>query len=277
MSPRPFSPYVPRPATLTRKETLSDLVTLFEFEPDNGRPLAHKPGQFIMISRFGIGEAPFSISSAPVPDNHKFEVAVRKIGSVTTAMHNMKVGEKVGLRGPYGTFFPVQNFMGKDTLFVAGGLGLIPLRSLLHYQLRHRDEFGRIIILVGTRSPRERLFVEQLAEMDQRNDIEIHETVDVAEDGWKGNVGVITTLLPKVDLVPDSTYVAMVGPPIMYKFVLAECMKLGLQRDRIYVSLERRMRCGLGKCGHCQINGVNACLDGPVFLYDTIEPLKEAI
>jgi sulfhydrogenase subunit gamma (sulfur reductase) len=278
MSPdKPFSPYVPRPATLMRKEQLSELVSLFEFEVDQGRPLTHKPGQFIMLSVYGVGEAPFSVSSAPVPDSHRFELAVRKIGTVTNAMHQLQEGGKVGIRGPYGSFFPVQKFMGKDTLFVAGGLGYIPLRSLLHYQLKHRDEFGRIIVLLGTRNPKERIFVDQLAELAQRNDVEILETVDVPDENWKGNVGVITTLLPKIELQAENTYVAMVGPPVMYRFVLRECQNLGIPSDNIYVSLERRMKCGLGKCGHCQINGLNACIEGPVFLYNEIEALKEAI
>ncbi len=274
---RPFSPYVPRPATLVRKEELSEYVSLFEFHADNGRPMAHKPGQFIMLSVFGVGEAPFSVSSPPISDSHLFEVAVRKIGTVTSAMHNLKEGDKVGLRGPYGTFFPVQKFMGKDTLFVAGGLGYIPLRSLLHYQLKHRDEFGRIIVMVGTRTPRERIFVDQIAELARNEDVEILETVDMPDDNWTGNVGVITTLLPKVSLQPENTYVAMVGPPVMYQFVIRECQNIGIPTGNIYVSLERRMKCGLGKCGHCQINGVNACLEGPVFLYNEIEALKEAI
>lgn len=271
-----FSPFVPRPATLVKKEKLSDFVTLFEFEPQ-GRPLAHKPGQFIMLSMYGVGEAPFSVSSAPEPTSTRFEVAVRKIGTVTSAMHDLNEGDKVGIRGPYGSFFPVQDFMGKDTLFVAGGLGYIPLRSLLHYQIKHRNEFGRIIVMVGTRNPAERIFIDQIEELKNRSDIEFFETVDIPNDNWTGNVGVITTLLPKVELQPENTYVAMVGPPIMYRFVLQSCRDMSIPTGNIYVSLERKMKCGLGKCGHCQINGLNACIEGPVFLYNDIESLKEAI
>jgi NAD(P)H-flavin reductase len=254
------------------------MVSLFAFEPDDGRSLAHKPGQFIMLSMYGVGEAPFSISSPPRRQSVEFEIAVRNIGTVTNALHELEVGQKVGVRGPHGTFFPVQVFMGKDTLFVAGGLGYIPLRSLLHYQLRHRDEFGRIIVLVGTRNPQERIFTDQIAELAARSDVEVYETVDVPDAGWKGNVGVITTLLPQIrSLQPDNTYVAMVGPPVMYKFVIADCQKMGIPAGNIYVSLERKMKCGLGKCGHCQINGVSACIDGPVFKYTEIQTLKEAV
>ena len=199
MSIKNFSPYVPRPATLVAKKQLSDYVTLFTFEQDNGKPLAHKPGQFIQLSIYGVGEAPFSISSPPEQKN-VFELAVRKIGAVTQALHNIEPGQKVAIRGPYGSFFPVQQFVGKDTLFVAGGLGYIPLRSLLRYQLRHREEFGRVIVLIGTRDPKERIFTDQIKRLGERGDVEVLETVDRGDESWKGNVGLITTLLPKVQL-----------------------------------------------------------------------------
>lgn len=277
MKPKTVFPYVPKPATLVAKSPLAEAVTLYTFRMDDGRSLAHNPGQFILLSIFGIGEAPFSISSPPNKNSHTFELAVRRTGTVTQALDRLAVGGKVGVRGPYGTSFPVHTFVGKDTLIIAGGLGYIPLRSLLHYQLRHRDEFGRIIVLVGTRDPQSRIFREQLAELAKRPDMYVHETVDVGDPSWKGNVGVITTLLPKVRFDPLNTYVAMVGPPIMYRFVIEECRKLGIDSERIFVSLERKMKCGLGKCGHCQINGLNACVDGPVFCYTTLETLEEAI
>jgi NAD(P)H-flavin reductase len=139
-----FSPYVPRPATLVAKQELNELVTLFEFAQDSGKTLAHRPGQFIQVSVYGVGEAPFSVSSPPRTDNNHFELAVRKTGSVTNALHALEVGAKIGIRGPYGSYFPMQKFVGQDFLFVAGGLGYIPLRSVLHYMLRHRDEYGHI-------------------------------------------------------------------------------------------------------------------------------------
>ncbi|NDY56544.1 oxidoreductase [Desulfovibrio sulfodismutans] len=277
MKSRTFSPYVPRPATLVSKSPLSELVTLYEFVLDNGKNLAHKPGQFIMVSIFGVGEAPFSISSAPIKESNVFEIAVRKIGTVTKALSELPVGAKAGIRGPFGTSFPVHEFVGKDTLLVAGGLGYIPIRSLLHYQLRHRQEFGRISVLIGTRSPRDRIFIDQIEALAKGGDVEVLETVDMPDANWKGNVGVITTLLPKAGVEPQNTHVAMIGPPVMYKFVLRQCREMGIPSERIWVSLERRMKCGLGKCGHCQINSLNACMDGPVFRYTDIESLEEAI
>lgn len=276
MNIKTFSPYVPRPATLVAKQELSDFVTLFTFEQDNGKPLAHKPGQFVHLSVYGVGEAPFSISSPPEQKN-VFELAVRKIGTVTQALHNLEPGAKIGIRGPYGSYFPVQQFVGKDTLFIAGGLGYIPLRSLLRYQLRHRDEFGRVIVLIGTRNSEERIFTDQIQRLAARGDVEVLETVDRGDPTWKGNVGLITSLLPKVQIDPVNTYVAMVGPPVMYRFVISDCRKMGIPTDQIYVSLERKMKCGLGKCGHCQINDLNACIDGPVFRYTDIEAYQEAI
>jgi len=270
------SPYVPRPATLVAKKALSDNVTLFEFAQDSGKPLAHRPGQFIEVSVYGVGEAPFSVSSPPQKDHHHFELAVRKIGSVTNSLHNLQVGSKIGIRGPYGSYFPMQKFVGQDLLFVAGGLGYIPIRSVLYYMLRHRDEFGQIMLLVGTRHPRERIFTDQLEEISRRKDMEVLETVDEPDENWKGNVGVITSLFPKIRVNSDNTNVAMIGPPVMYRFVIEECSKLGIPQNRIYVSLERRMKCGLGKCGHCQINGINCCIDGPVFCYTQIANLPEA-
>lgn len=277
MSRPEFSPYVPRPATLVKKSRLSEMVNLYEFELEGGRPLAHKPGQFIMVSRYGVGEAPFSVSSPPDQNVRVFELAIRRIGAVTGALGNIEPGDKIGVRGPYGSSFPVQRFVGQDMLLIAGGLGFIPLRSLLYYQLKHREEFGRIILLIGTRDTRERIFVDQIEELKNRGDVEVLETVDQPDPSWTGHTGVITTLLPKVDINPAGTYVAMVGPPIMYKFVLRALREKGIDSDRIYVSLERKMKCGLGKCGHCQINDLNTCIDGPVFQYEAIRDLDHAI
>jgi NAD(P)H-flavin reductase len=277
MKSKPFSPYLPKPATLVSKQPLSDAVSLFVFAKDDGRPLAHKPGQFIQLSLFGVGEAPFSISSPPSSETNNFELAVRKIGTLTSGLHALNPGDKVAIRGPYGSSFPVHQLVGKDVVFVCGGLGYIPLRSLLHYILRHRDEYGRITVLIGNRSPKERIFVDQIAVLAERSDITLLETVDNPDEAWTGNVGVITTLLPKVEIDPEQTYVAMVGPPVMYKFVIQTCRNLGIPAERIYVSLERKMKCGLGKCGHCMINNLNACIDGPVFRYTDIELHQEAI
>jgi NAD(P)H-flavin reductase len=277
MKSRTFSPYVPRPATLISKSPLSDLVTLYEFTLDNGKNLAHKPGQFIMLSIYGVGEAPFSVSSAPVKDSLVFELAVRRIGTVTKALSELEAGAKVGIRGPFGTSFPVHEFVGKDTLLVAGGLGYIPIRSLLHYQLRHRQEFGRMSVLIGTRSPRERIFTDQIAELAASGDVEVLETVGCARRDLEGQRGGDHHASAQGRGRSPEHLRGHDRPAGHVQVRAAQCRDMGISSERIWVSLERRMKCGLGKCGHCQINNLNACVDGPVFRYMDIESLEEAI
>ena len=269
--------HLPRTAELIRVEKLSDREKVFEFKFDDGKELGQKPGQFVEVSIFGIGEAPISVTSSPT---HKgsFELAVRATGSVTDKLHSLDKGAKVGIRGPFGNGFPLDTLKGKDILFVAGGIGLFPLRSLINYVMDKRSDFGEVNTLFGCRSPQERLFIGQLAEWDKSKDMCFLETVDrVPDDDWKGNVGVITTLFPKISFDPKKTYAIVVGPPIMYRFVIAECLKKGLEDDHIIMSLERRMKCGVGKCGHCQINGLYCCQEGPVFTYAQVKSLKEAV
>ena len=270
------SPYVPEKATIKKITQLTETEKLFLVSIDSGRSLGHAPGQFVEVSLFGIGEGPISISSPPARDN-TFELGVRAAGNLTRALHGLKSGDALGIRGPFGHGFPVENLMGKDLLFVAGGIGLVPLRSLIKYSLEHRDAFGRIIILFGARSPQERLFTDELAAWSKRSDIEFLETVDRSDDGWKGNVGVITTLFKKITIEPRKTAVMIVGPPVMYKYALLEVKEKEVPRNNIWLSLERRMKCGLGKCGHCQINNYYVCQEGPVFAYSQIEEKEEAL
>lgn len=271
------SPYVTQWATIKRIRQETAMEKLFELELPGRVPLGHKPGQFVEVSLFGYGEAPISISSSP-NKKESFELVVRNVGTVTNTLHRMKVNEKVGIRGPYGNGFDLSKLRGKDILFVAGGIGLVPLRSLIHNVLEERLSFGRVIIMFGAKTPRDLLFKDELAEWTNRRDIDFHISVDRAPDGgWSGHVGVITTLFPKVDMSPKNTVVAVCGPPVMYKYVLLELLSRGVPQQNIYMSLERRMKCGLGKCGHCQINNVYVCQKGPVFSYPEVLKLEEAI
>jgi sulfhydrogenase subunit gamma (sulfur reductase) len=265
--------FVPETGRILRIEDLSEREKLFEFALD--RPLGHKPCQFVQVSLFGIGEAPISISSSPTVSD-TFELCVRKVGSVTTALHNMKVGDRVGIRGPFGNGFPVEKILGKDVLFVAAGLGLAPLRSLIRWTLEHRRSFGRIITFVGARSPEELIFRQELEEWKRGSQMEFHLTVDRAGSEWTGRTGVITTLFNDVQLDPLQTVAVVVGPPVMYKFAILELLKRAIMESRIFVSLERRMRCGLGKCGHCQMSGIYVCQEGPVFCYNEVKKVPEA-
>lgn len=268
--------YLPRLAQIVRTEQLTEREKLFVLQQEKGRPLGHAPGQFVEVSVLGIGEAPISISSSPTRDD-AFELCVRAAGNVTNAMHALDEGAWLGIRGPFGQGFPVEEMVGKDLLFAAGGLGLAPLRSLIQYVLDEREAFERVIILYGARNPSELLFREELEAWAQRDDVEFHLTVDKAGEDWEGHVGVITTLFPEIVVNPRSTIAVTCGPPIMYRFVLIELLSKGIAENRIYMSLERRMKCGVGKCGHCQINGVYCCQEGPVFCYSRIKGLKEAI
>lgn len=274
---REESVYRPVMARLLRVEQMTQMEKLFEFELPGGRTLGNEPGQFVEVSVLGIGEAPISITSSPSRSNGTFEVCVRRVGDVTNALHQLQPGEVVGVRGPFGKSFPIDRMKGKDILFAAGGLGLPPLRSLINQVLDERHFFGRVIILYGTKHPSEILFKEELLEWAERDDVEFHMTVDRGDDNWKGNVGVITTLFPKITIYPRNTVAATVGPPIMYRFVLMEMLGKGIPESQIYLSLERRMKCGVGKCGHCQINELYCCQDGPVFRYADIKGLEEAL
>lgn len=272
----PTSLYLPHLAELIRVELIAEREKVFEFRLKDGKELGHKPGQFVELSIFGIGEAPISISSSPTKKG-SFELAVRNVGNVTNALHNLDIGATVGIRGPFGNGFPVDNLKGKDIVIVAGGIGLFPLRSLINYILDKRSEFGRLIILSGSRTPQERMFVNELEKWHKREDVELLETVDEGDEEWTGHVGVVTTLSSEVHIDPEKIFAVVVGPPVMYKFVVAECHKKGIPDERIIMSLERRMKCGIGKCGHCQINGVYVCQEGPVFTYAEVKKLREAI
>ncbi len=269
--------YLPTFAPIVHVLPMTNLEKLFTIELPRGISLNHKPGQFIEVSVLGVGEAPISISSSPSRSNGSFELCVRRAGTVTEALHALKPGDKIGLRGPFGNGFPVSCFRGKDMLFAPGGLGLAPLRSLINEVLDDRKNFGRVIICYGARNPSELLFKEELEQWAGRSDVELHLTVDRADDDWKGNVGVITSLFPKVQVHARNTVAVTVGPPVMYRFVLMELLSKGIPEGNIYLSLERRMKCGVGKCGHCQMHHIYTCIDGPVFTYSEIKNLKEAL
>jgi sulfite reductase subunit B len=274
---REESVYLPVMARLLKVEQMTELEKLFTLQLPGGRSLGNKPGQFVEVSLMGIGEAPISISSSPSRSHSTFELCVRRVGDLTNALHRLESGQLVGVRGPFGSGFPIERMKGKDILFAAGGLGLAPLRSLINQALDERGAFGRVIILYGTRNPREILYKDELEEWAARDDIEFHMTVDRADGDWKGNVGVITTLFPKITVNPRNTVAATCGPPIMYRFVLMEMLGKGIPEPQIYMSLERRMKCGVGKCGHCQINDLYCCQEGPVFTYAQIKGVEEAL
>ena len=269
--------YTPQAATITRISTLTEKEKLFEIKLDNGKELGHKPGQFVEVSLFGIGEAPISISSSPTKKG-SFELGIRTVGNVTNAIHKLKEGATIGIRGPFGNGFPVDELKGRDLLFVAAGIGYFPLRSMINYALDKRDLFGEVTIFCGTKRACDRIMPDECSTFSCRNDLRFHETVDVGDDSWKGNVGLITTLFQKdIKFNPKKTTVIIVGPPVMYKFVVAAAKKIGIPDEEIILSLERKMKCGVGKCGHCQMNHIYVCREGPVFRYSEIKNVREAL
>ena len=253
------------------------LFQLKFIDEDVARAFSHKPGQFIELTVFGVGEAPISISSPPTRPGI-IEICVRKAGSVTGALFELQKGDHVALRGPFGNGFPLETLKGKNLLLVAGGLGMAPLRSLFQAVLDDRKSYGDLVLMYGARNPDDILFKYELLGLMNRTDLKYLLSVDVDDEGiWRQYVGVVTGLFQGVDLNPETTFCALCGPPIMYRFVIEELLKRDIPKERVFVSLERMMKCGVGKCGHCAIGEYYCCTDGPVFRYSDISHIKEAI
>jgi sulfite reductase subunit B len=269
--------YLPIQARILEARPMSKTERFFKIGLPEGLSLNHRPGQFVEVSVLGVGEAPISISSSPSRSNGFFELCVRRAGDLTGVLHRLGPGDSIGVRGPFGRGFPFEKFRGKDLLFAPGGLGLAPMRSLINQVLDERANYGRITILYGARNPSELLFTDEIAEWQARGDVDVHLTVDRADDNWKGNVGVITTLFAKTEIYARNTVAITIGPPVMYRFVLMELLAKGIADGNIWLSLERRMKCGVGKCGHCQINHLYTCQSGPSFSYAEIKHLEEAL
>jgi sulfite reductase subunit B len=254
---------------------MTETERFFRLQMEDG-PLEYEPGQFVSVTVFGLGEAPISICSSPT-QGEVFELTVRSVGLVTNALKQFKKGDRLGVRGPFGNHFDYDVMKGQDIIFVAGGLGLAPTRSLIRYVLDKRKDYGKVTILVGAREPKWLLFRDEVQEWAKRGDADVRVTVDRADASWKGNVGVITKLFGKIEIDPAKTWAAIVGPPVMFKFTVLEALAEGIPEHRIICSLERNMKCGVGKCGHCQIRGVYVCRDGPVFTYEQVKRLREGI
>lgn len=273
--------YLPKVAILDRVVTEIDEVKTFYWRFEN--PAEQKafrrfrPGQFAQVSLFGTGEFPASLPPSPTENETFF--TIRQVGSCTSALSQLKAGDKFGVRGPYGNGFPMEEYFGKNLVFVAGGIGLIPLRSCIVYALNNRDKFKSIQIFYGSKTPKELLYVPNLKQWEQSAGVECHLTVDRAADGWQGNVGVVGSLFkkPGVKVPVDNTIAFVCGPPIMFRFVIKDLLAMGFAEHNIVSTLERYMKCGVGKCGHCCIGVAYVCVDGPVFTYEQIKRLGEDI
>jgi len=273
----PFEPYL---GVIDEARYIADGIRFFRVRPDDAGRAAfasYQPGQFLFLSAFGVGEMPVCITSTPLRGDGAVEVAVARVGTVTSALHDLDVGDEVGLRGPMGNCFPLEEMKGKRIIIIGGGIGMAPLRPVIQTVLDHRDDYGPLTILEGARLPSLLTFREEFEEWRSAPNTELHLTVDQADDGWDGNVGLITQLLAQVAPSPDNAVAVTCGPPIMIRFVLVELRKLGFKPEQIITTLETKMKCGIGKCGRCNIGDKYVCQDGPVFSQAEIERFLEAI
>jgi len=272
--------YVPDIATITETEALTPTEKKFVIQFDDKEKrdqFTFFPGQFLEVTVFGIGEAPFSIPSSP---NQKgsFELCVRNIGSVSGAMHKLQPGSKIGIRGPFGKgYFPYEKMKGNNVVIIAGGLGLAPVRSLIKLILEDRKSYKGLTLIYGCVEPGLLLYQNEVEELSKRDDIDVMLTVDRPDESWKESVGVCTNLIPGLKYLPEDTFAVVCGPPIMYRFVMIELEEKHYKPENIFLDMERRMECGVGKCNHCHIGDKLCCVDGPIFSLWEIKNLKEAL
>lgn len=263
-------PMLPMPYRIQRvRQETDDTFTLEILPVDSSGRFSFAPGQFNMLYVFGVGEVPISISSDP---DHAplLKHTTRVVGTVTKAMRQLKHGETMGIRGPFGTHWPVEEAAGRDVVIVAGGIGLAPLRPALYRLMAEREKFRKIVLLYGTRTPEDMLYRHELEQWRGKFDLEIEVTVDRAASSWRGNVGVVTTMIPRAPFDPSNTFAMVCGPEVMMRYTVMELLKRGVAAERTYLSAERNMKCGIGFCGHCQYGPTFICKDGPVFAFPRI-------
>jgi NAD(P)H-flavin reductase len=273
------NPYLPMPMivekayTETTDRMLRTLELSFKNETDQ-EAFRFVPGQFCELSILGKGEAPFGIASSPT-ENGSLKLTINRAGVLTTAFHQIEEGAEVGIRGPLGNGYPIQLFEGKNILVIGGGFAFTTLRSMITYFLhpQNRPKVKDIIVIYGARMPGLLLYKEELTDWEKRNDLKLVVTVDAGDKDWKGKVGLVPNVLEEVAPPSENTYAVICGPPIMIKFTFPKLMALRFPNERIFTSLERRMKCGIGKCGRCNIGHLYVCKDGPVFSYTQLEKL----
>ena len=271
----PMRPYL---GTLVGIKDLATDVKLFQIElndPEIRQGFDYRPGQFAFVSAFGVGEAPFGLASIP-SRGPLLEFAINKIGTVTAALHAMEEGEIVGVRGPLGNWFPMDEFKGKNIIVLGGGIGGAPLRPIIHTVLEHRADYGKLTILWAARNPSLLIFTDEYDTWRAAPGTELHLTVDQGDEAWTGSVGLITHLLEQVAPSPENAVTITCGPPIMIHFVMLALGRLGFTRQQMMVTLEAKMKCGIGKCGRCNLGKKFVCVDGPVFSFDEVAGFLES-
>lgn len=269
---------LPHVATVKQVRNLTVDVKLFclEFENESlARHFEYKPGQFVFVSAFGVGEAPFGITST-YGVSEDIEVAVRKVGTVTSTLHELEPGARVGVRGPYGNFFPLDQYRGKDLYIIGGGIGMAPLRPVINSVINRRAEFGKLVVLNGARSPQDLVFSDEFEAWSKAPNAQVELTVDRGDEKWKGRVALIPAVVKELAFSPNNSVAIICGPPIMIKFTLVELKKLGFADHQIVTTLEAKMKCGLGKCARCNVGEKYVCREGPVFTLEQIGDFIEA-
>lgn len=273
------NPLRPRLGTLVGSEKVGQGIKLLQVEledqADQGE-FIYSPGQFAFLSAFGVGEAPFGLASSPTRSPY-LEFAVNRVGTVTDALHALETGATVGVRGPLGNAFPLDELRGKNVVVLGGGIGGAPLRPVIHSILDRRDEYGKLTILWAARSPSLLVFTDEYEEWKSAPNTELHITVDAGDEKWSGNVGLITQLLERVAPAPADSVAIICGPPIMIKFVVLTLDRLRFKSDQMLMTLEAKMKCGIGKCGRCNMGEKFVCIHGPVFRHTEVATFLEGI
>jgi NAD(P)H-flavin reductase len=264
--------YKPFPAKLEQIITESPSIKTFVLRPE--KEFSFKTGQFIELTLNGIGEAPFTPSSSPLVKD-KLEVTIMKTGYVTDKIHELEPGEILGIRGPYGRGYPIEEFYGKQVLILGGGCGFAPLRSLLHKLIAEKEKLEGITLCYGSKTPDDCIYKPYISELRSIEKVKVLRTVDQGDESWAESVGVVTVLLEQIDIDADHTVAVVCGPPVMMKFATIRLMEKGFGPEDIYLSLEKNMSCGLGKCGHCMMGQYYVCKDGPVFRFDEVKEIPD--
>ncbi|UCD15207.1 MAG: FAD/NAD(P)-binding protein [Candidatus Omnitrophota bacterium] len=262
------NPYRPIEATVIKVIAETPTIKTVRFKPKE--PITFQTGQFIELTIPGVGEAPFTPSSRPSAKDI-MEVTVMKVGKVTDKIHQLKEGDTIGVRGPLGTGYPINEFKGKEVLVIGGGCGFAPLRSLMYEFFDHSEEFKNLFFRGGCKNPQELLYRNEINEWAKRDDLNLKLTVDKGDAAWKGNVGLVTTILDDIAMDYANGIAVVCGPPVMMKFITKKALEMGFKEENIYLSMEKNMSCGIGKCGHCRLGTYYACKDGPVFKYSKIK------
>jgi NAD(P)H-flavin reductase len=270
-TPSMAAPLMPEPWRIAERREETHGVFTFFLEPLPGSaPMSFRPGQFNMLYAFGTGESAISHSGDPGRADGRIVHTIRRVGNVTSALARLQAGDSIGVRGPFGTAWPMREIRGRDLVFVAGGIGLAPLRPAIYHALNHRNEYGRIVILAGARNPEELLYAGELEAWAALEGVEVRITVDRATEAWTGPVGVVTRLIGRAGFSPENAVALICGPEIMMRYTVAEFGRRGVPDERLFVTMERNMKCAVAFCGHCQLGPEFICKDGPVYSFDRI-------